>query len=241
MRLINGVDIYIKSNISDFITKERLMKRNLRIMAGIIAAGTLLAACGADNTQSGGQSADSDTKTQVEEQSSDESFDEQTDQTEKQEQTDQQADKSASQTQASTKSSSAKSDSAQSKSSQTSTKNSSSETASDADSVYIGEYLDADVNEPNLEIAKREDGKYTVQLGIYRLTTLTDGVGEMTSQGITFTATDDAGNPIKGLITVSNKTATVTFTDSTWDYLPNGSTFKYTKSSDTPNVQDYGF
>lgn len=217
------------------------MKKKLRIMAGIIAAGTLLAACGADNTTSGSQSADIDTKTQVEEQVDQEKSDDQKDQTEEQEQSEQQADKSAVQTQDQTKSSSAKSDSAQSKSSQTSKKDSSSETASDADSVYIGEYLDSDVNEPNLEIAKRDDGKYTVQLGIYRLTTFTDGVGEMTSKGISFTATDGAGNPIKGLITVSDKTATVTFTDSTWDYLPNGSSFKYTKSSDTPNVQDYGF
>ena len=30
------------------------------------------------------------------------------------------------------------------------------------ESIYIGEYLDYDVSEPNLEIAKGEDGKYIV-------------------------------------------------------------------------------
>lgn len=104
------------------------------------------------------------------------------------------------------------------------------------DSVYIGEYLDADVNEPNLEIAKGNDGKYIVQIGIYGLTALTDGVGELTEEGMTFTATDAAGNPISGIITVEGQTGTVTFTDSTWELIENGSAFAYDKSSDTPNL-----
>lgn len=104
------------------------------------------------------------------------------------------------------------------------------------DSVYIGEYLDSDVQEPNLEIAKGDDDKYIVQIGIYRLTSLSDGIGELTVEGMNFTATDAAGNPISGVITVKEETATVTFTNSTWDYLQNGSTFEYTKSSDIPNI-----
>jgi len=51
-----------------------------------------------------------------------------------------------------------------------------------------------------------------------------------------FTATDAAGNPIRGIITADGQAATVTFTDSTWDYLQNGSVFQYTKSSDTSNI-----
>ena len=107
------------------------------------------------------------------------------------------------------------------------------------DSIYIGEYLDYDVNEPNLEIAKNEDGTYIVQIGIYRLTTLEDGIGELTEDGIVFTATDAAGNPISGIITVDGKTATVTFTDSTWDYIQNGDIYEYKKSSDEPNIWTY--
>ncbi len=104
------------------------------------------------------------------------------------------------------------------------------------DSVYIGEYLDYDCNEPNLEIARGEDGKYIVQIGIFRLTTLDDGVGELTPEGMVFTATDAAGNPISGIITVEEQIATVTFTDSTWDLLENGTSYTYSKSSDVANI-----
>lgn len=65
------------------------------------------------------------------------------------------------------------------------------------------------------EIAKGNDGKYIVQIGIYRLTSLEDGVGELTADGLLFTATDAAGNPISDIITADGKTATVTFTDFT--------------------------
>ncbi len=103
---------------------------------------------------------------------------------------------------------------------------------------YVGEYLDSDNNEANLEIAKCENGNYKVQIGIYRLTSLQDGVGELTSDGIKFTATDAADNPISGIITVKNQTATVTFTNSTWDYLKSGSSYKYTKFSDNPKINN---
>lgn len=104
------------------------------------------------------------------------------------------------------------------------------------DEIYLGEYLDSDVNEPNLEIAKGDDGRYIVQIGIFRLASLDDGIGELTAEGLVFTATDSAGNPISGVITVEGQTATVTFTNSTWDYLPNAAAFQYTKSSDIPNI-----
>lgn len=104
------------------------------------------------------------------------------------------------------------------------------------ESVYIGEYLDYDCNEPNLEIAKGNDGKYIVQIGIFRLTTLDDGIGELTPEGMVFTATDAAGNPISGIITVEEQIATVTFTDSTWSLLENGTSYMYNKSSDVANI-----
>lgn len=97
------------------------------------------------------------------------------------------------------------------------------------DSIYIGEYLDLDINEPNLKIAKREDGDYDVEISIYRLTYLDDGIGTLTEDGMEFTATDANGDPIKGIIKVENKVATVTFTDSTWELIKNGDSFEYTK------------
>ena len=104
------------------------------------------------------------------------------------------------------------------------------------EALYIGEYLDYDCNEPNLEIAKGSDGKYIVQIGIFRLTTLDDGVGELTSEGMSFTATDAAGNPISGIIMVEDQIATVMCTDSAWELLENGATYRYTKSSDEPTI-----
>lgn len=103
------------------------------------------------------------------------------------------------------------------------------------DTLYIGEYLDEN-KDPNLEIAKGEDGKYIVQIGIFRLASMGDGVGELTEEGMHFTATDMSGNPIGGIITVENGVATVTFTDSTWEYIENGTSYEYTKSSDEPRI-----
>lgn len=112
------------------------------------------------------------------------------------------------------------------------------------DSIYIGEYLDSVVMEPNLEIAKDKNGKYLVQIGIYRLAFFNDGTGELTDEGISFTATDPSGNPIYGIITIEDQTAIVTFTKSTWEYISNGSVFLYTKASDSPtilNMEDGSF
>jgi len=110
----------------------------------------------------------------------------------------------------------------------------SQETALD-ETLYIGEYLDEN-KEPNLEIAKGEDGKYKVQIGIFRLASFDDGVGVLTEEGMRFTATDMAGDPIRGIITVENGVATVTFTDSTWEYIENGTGYEYTKSTDEPRI-----
>lgn len=95
--------------------------------------------------------------------------------------------------------------------------------------AYAGTYLDEDTRSPFLTIIPREDGRYDVEIGIYRLTTFDDAIGTVTDQGLTFTATDGSGNPIGGVITLEGDTATVTFTDSTWPLLENGSAFKYTR------------
>ena len=66
---------------------------------------------------------------------------------------------------------------------------------------YIGEYTDPDSGSVEMEIAENEDGTYVVQIGIYRLTELSDGVGTLEADGLRFTATDANGNPISGVIT----------------------------------------
>ena len=95
---------------------------------------------------------------------------------------------------------------------------------------FEGSYLDQDNNEPNLLISyRRNDGKYDVRIGIFRLTNLDDGIGTMKEEGLDFTATDAAGNPIGGMITLHSDTAVVTFTRSTWGLLENGAAFSYTR------------
>jgi len=103
------------------------------------------------------------------------------------------------------------------------------------DTLYIGEYLDEN-KDPNLEIARGEDGKYIVQIGIFRLAAFDDCVGELTEDGMLFNGTDMAGNPIGGIIIVENGIARVTFTDSTWEYIENGTSYEYTKNLNEPRV-----
>ena len=105
---------------------------------------------------------------------------------------------------------------------------------------YVGEYLDSDVNEPMLTIEEDKDGKYKIEIGIFRLTSIDDGIGELTEDGLKFTATDAAGNPIGGIITLDGNVATVTFTDSTWGYIQNGDTFLYTKAGAVPKSEQTG-
>ena len=100
---------------------------------------------------------------------------------------------------------------------------------------YVGGYLDG-ISDSGLEVSLGEDGKYHVQISIYRLTLIIDGVGQDTGDSISFTATDAAGNPISGTITLDGSTATVTFTDSTWEYLPSGTSFQFTRYPDVPDL-----
>ena len=95
---------------------------------------------------------------------------------------------------------------------------------------FVGDYLDLDKTS-DMNISLRDNGKYDVKIGIYRLTNLDDGIGIMTEEGLQFTATDAAGNPISGIITLENDTATVTFTNSTWEYIDNGTQFTYIRKN----------
>lgn len=98
---------------------------------------------------------------------------------------------------------------------------------------YEGTYLDQDNQEPNLYVNyRRNDGHYDIQIGIYRLTNLDDGIGMVSDDGLTFTATDAAGNPIGGTISLRGDTAVVTFTNTTWELIEQGSQFLYVRQND---------
>ena len=59
------------------------------------------------------------------------------------------------------------------------------------------------------------------------LTSMDDGEGVLSDNGLTFSSTDAAGNPIYGEIVVEGNRAILTFTQSTWEYLPNGTTYTF--------------
>ena len=105
---------------------------------------------------------------------------------------------------------------------------------------YVGEYNAYDVDEPNLEIQKNDDGTYTIQIIMFRLAFLDDVVGRAGENGIEFTATAPNGQAAEGIITLEEDIATVTFTEG-WNTFSEISEFKYHKTSDIPKlyVPDY--
>ncbi len=93
-----------------------------------------------------------------------------------------------------------------------------------------GLYGDGDT----LRITKTDEG-YAVEISILRLTYIDDGIGvyDKENEILYFTATDAAGSPSGGeIFRESENKVTLTFTDSTWEYLPNGQTFSFERIED---------
>lgn len=82
-------------------------------------------------------------------------------------------------------------------------------------------------DESTLTISKEDNGRIKVEIGLNRLTTIDDGQGVLSDNGLTFSATDAAGNPIYGEIIIDGDIAKLIFTQSTWEYLPKGTTFTF--------------
>lgn len=78
-----------------------------------------------------------------------------------------------------------------------------------------------------LTVTKMDNGHLKVVIGLTRLTTIDDGMGVLSDNGLTFSATDAAGNLIEGEIAIDGDTATLKFIQSTWEYLPAGTTFVF--------------
>lgn len=73
-------------------------------------------------------------------------------------------------------------------------------------------------------------GGYDIEIELFRLTAIDEGFGSFKDGVLAFKATDASGNPISGEISFVNDSAKLTFTDSSWEYLPNGTTFTFLKS-----------
>lgn len=69
-----------------------------------------------------------------------------------------------------------------------------------------------------------------VKISLFRLTDI-DGIGKVADGVLKFTATDAAGQPIEGRITFDGDTAHLTFTESSWEYLPKGTTYSFVRGA----------
>ncbi len=91
---------------------------------------------------------------------------------------------------------------------------------------FIGEFTSS-YDGSTLSIAQNDDGTFAVNVDIFRLCSLEDGIGTFEDHKMSFTANDPNGNKLSGMIYRDNDNSLVVkITDSTWDYLPNGETFE---------------
>lgn len=100
-----------------------------------------------------------------------------------------------------------------------------------------GEYV-YPVDDSTLSIMAAEDGSYSAELGLFRLTSIDDFTGKYENGVLTMTGTDAAGNPITAEVTFSKEQATFTFTVSTWKYLENGTQYVFHKESGNRHTED---
>lgn len=100
-----------------------------------------------------------------------------------------------------------------------------------AESGFIGEYTNPD-DGSSLLIGKDTNSDASIKISLIRLTDIDNGIGKVAGDTLTFTATDAAGSPIKGKIALDGDTATVIFTESTWEYLPDGTTLHFKRNAD---------
>jgi len=90
----------------------------------------------------------------------------------------------------------------------------------------------ADLNDGStLTIDNRTNSGPRVNISLFRLTDIDGGMAKISDGALTFTATDAAGQPIGGRITFDCDTAHLTFTESSWEYLPKGTTYSFVRGA----------
>ena len=98
------------------------------------------------------------------------------------------------------------------------------DTAETSDTVnlddYIGFYADGDCNEITID---KEGDDYTMEVTIFRLTDIDEGIVSATSEGVVFDATDAAGDPIKLLFReADDEMYELVIEETTWDGFEEG-------------------
>ena len=104
---------------------------------------------------------------------------------------------------------------------------------------YEGEYNSYDINEPALEIKKNDDETYQIQMDLFRLWGFYDGAGKITEEGLEFTATGPRGNEMNGIIKLDEDIAVVTIFGQEWLDFAGLSEYRFYKTSDVPNIDDF--
>lgn len=98
------------------------------------------------------------------------------------------------------------------------------DTAVSSDTVnlddYIGFYADGDCNEITID---KEGDDYIMEVTIFRLTDIDEGIVSATSEGVVFDATDAAGDPIKLLFReAGDEMYELVIEETTWDGFEEG-------------------
>ena len=104
---------------------------------------------------------------------------------------------------------------------------------------YEGEYNSYDVNEPALEIKKNDDATYQIQIDLFRLWGFYDDAGKITEEGLEFAATGPGGNEMNGVIKLEQDIAVVTIFGQEWLDFAGLSEYRFYKTSDVPNIDDF--
>lgn len=91
-----------------------------------------------------------------------------------------------------------------------------------------GDYV-CPTDDSTLSITLKSDGSYSAELNLFRLTSIDDFRGKYENGIFVMTGTDSAGNPITAELAFSGEQVTLIFTDSTWEYLENGTKYVFNK------------
>lgn len=91
-----------------------------------------------------------------------------------------------------------------------------------------GDYV-CPTDDSTLSITLKSDGSYSAELNLFRLTSIDDFKGKYENGIFIMTGTDSAGNPITAELAFSGEQVTLIFTDSTWEYLENGTKYVFNK------------
>lgn len=94
-----------------------------------------------------------------------------------------------------------------------------------------GVYASLDEDGSTVTLTEKEDGTYTVDIRLEGLIRIEDGIGVLEDDVIAFTGSDALGDPISGSFSFEEEHANLVISDSTWQYLPNGSSYLFQKEA----------